>query len=177
MNRGVTKQIKQQEIAWALGSAAVAVTLTLALLGLGILYQQGWDLDPGGFAAPQVEPFRPVSPQAPLAGSQPIDPPIDRVDLEWGQRWILIFSTVFVAEMGDKTQLATLLMSAQSPSPWGIFLGSAGALVVASLLSVLLGEGLAQVIPRDLLQLIAGISFVGIGLYVLWDAQQESTEP
>ncbi len=153
----------------------MAVILTLGLLGLGILYQQDLMLDLGvvTMADPQIEPIRPVSPQVSLTGSPPVDQPID---LGWGQRWILIFSTVFVAEMGDKTQLATLLMSAQSPSPWGIFLGSAGALVVASLLSVLLGEGLAQVIPGDLLQLIAGISFVGIGLYVVWDAQQEPTE-
>jgi putative Ca2+/H+ antiporter (TMEM165/GDT1 family) len=153
----------------------MAVILTLGVLGLGILYQQDLMLDLGvvTMADPQIEPIRPVSPQVSLTGSQPVDQPLD---LGWGQRWILIFSTVFVAEMGDKTQLATLLMSAQSPSPWGIFLGSAGALVVASLLSVLLGEGLAQVIPRDLLQLIAGISFVGIGLYVVWDAQQEPTE-
>lgn len=173
----MTKQTQQKELAWALGTAGVAVILTLALLGLGMLYQRGWDLNPVVFVDSLAEPISPISPQPALAGSQPVDRPIELVDLEWGQRWILIFSTVFVAEMGDKTQLATLLMSAQSPSPWGIFFGSAGALVVASLLSVLLGEGLAQVIPRDLLQLIAGISFVGIGLYVLWDAQQESIEP
>lgn len=79
----------------------------------------------------------------------------------------ITFFTVFVAEMGDKTQLATMLMSAQSRSPWAIFLGSAGALVTASLVSVLLGEGLAQVLPPSTLQVLAGLGFVLIGAYVL----------
>ncbi len=83
--------------------------------------------------------------------------------------WIgLTFATVFVAEMGDKTQLATVLMSAQGKSPWGIFLGSASALVVASVISVVLGEGLSSVLPPAVLELAAGIGFVGIGLWVLW---------
>ncbi|NJK72124.1 MAG: TMEM165/GDT1 family protein [Synechococcaceae cyanobacterium SM2_3_60] len=83
--------------------------------------------------------------------------------------WIgLTFATVFVAEMGDKTQLATVLMSAQGKSPWSIFLGSASALVVASVISVVLGEGLSSVLPPAVLELAAGIGFVGIGLWVLW---------
>ncbi|MFS8895186.1 TMEM165/GDT1 family protein [Synechococcus sp. R3-13] len=84
------------------------------------------------------------------------------------QLWLVTFLTVFVAEMGDKTQLATLLMSAQSQSPWAIFFGSASALVTASLLSVVLGEGLGQVIPPGWLQWLAGAGFLMIGGYVLW---------
>ncbi len=80
----------------------------------------------------------------------------------------LTFATVFVAEMGDKTQLATMLMTAQSQSPWGIFLGSASALVTASLISVILGGSLAHFIPDQVLQLLAGIGFIVIGGFVLW---------
>lgn len=88
-------------------------------------------------------------------------------DSPW--QWILLtFTTVFVAEMGDKTQLATMLMSAKEKSPWSIFLGSASALVAASAVSVLLGDWLSKFIPPELLQLVAGASFVVIGLYVLW---------
>jgi len=93
----------------------------------------------------------------------------------------LTFATVFVAEMGDKTQLATLLMSAQSRSPWAIFLGSASALVTASLISVLLGEGLSQLLPPTTLQILAGSGFVVIGAYVLlmelWGPQDAQEEP
>ncbi|MEO0853969.1 MAG: TMEM165/GDT1 family protein, partial [Cyanobacteria bacterium J06648_11] len=84
-------------------------------------------------------------------------------------QWIaLTFTTVFVAEMGDKTQLATMLMSAKEKSPWSIFIGSASALVAASAVSVVLGDWLAKLIPPEFLQLAAGGSFVIIGLYVLW---------
>ena len=84
-------------------------------------------------------------------------------------QWLLIaFSTVFVAEMGDKTQLATMLMSAQGKSPWSIFFGSASALVAASLVSVTLGGWLSALVPPELLQGIAGVSFILLGMYVLW---------
>ncbi len=93
------------------------------------------------------------------------------------QLWFVTFLTVFVAEMGDKTQLATLLMSAQSKSPWAIFFGSASALVTASLLSVVLGGGLGQVIPSGWLQWLAGAGFLVIGVYVLWQEWQGDSLP
>ncbi|NJL98566.1 MAG: TMEM165/GDT1 family protein [Synechococcaceae cyanobacterium SM2_3_2] len=159
------------QLSIAFGFALLSIVAVFGLLGLGILYQSGdLSLEASWTAPPLTSPGI----QLPLAPSASSDIAIGSEG--WGQRWFLIFSTVFVAEMGDKTQLATLLMSAQSPSPWGIFIGSAGALVVASLISVLLGEGLAQVIPRDWLQLIAGIGFVVIGAYVLWNAWQEQPE-
>ena len=57
------------------------------------------------------------------------------------------FGTVFIAELGDKTQLATLLLSAQSGSPWLVFLGAALALICSSLVGVLLGQWLARTLP------------------------------
>lgn len=93
-------------------------------------------------------------------------------------QWItLTFATVFVAEMGDKTQLATMLMSAKEKSPWAIFFGSASALVAASAVSVLLGDWLAKLIPPEFMQLGAGGSFVAIGLYVLWQELLGHAEP
>lgn len=89
------------------------------------------------------------------------------------QSVLITFVTVFVAEMGDKTQLATMLMSAQAQSPWAIFWGSASALVTASFLSVVLGGGLSQVLPPTVLQLLASIGFIVIGSYVLWQALRE----
>ena len=76
------------------------------------------------------------------------------------------FTTVFVAELGDKTQLATLLLSAQSGAPWLVFLGAATALIASSLVGVLVGRWLAQVLPPERLQLMAGVLMVGLGLWL-----------
>lgn len=104
------------------------------------------------------------------------DPGPVLLDLTTWQVVFLTFLTVFVAEMGDKTQMATMLMSAQSKSPWAIFWGSASALIAASLVSVLLGEGVAQIIPTQMLQRGAAVGFIGIGLYVLWSQWRERQE-
>ena len=76
------------------------------------------------------------------------------------------FTTVFVAELGDKTQLATLLLSAQSGAPWLVFLGAATALIASSLVGVLVGRWLAQVLPPERLQLMAGVLMIGLGLWL-----------
>jgi putative Ca2+/H+ antiporter (TMEM165/GDT1 family) len=76
------------------------------------------------------------------------------------------FTTVFVAELGDKTQLATLLLSAQSGAPWRVFLGAATALIASSLVGVLVGRWLAQVLPPERLQLMAGVLMIGLGLWL-----------
>ena len=73
------------------------------------------------------------------------------------------FSTVFLAELGDKTQLATVAISGTSNRPLYVFLGSASAWVLASFLGALLGGGLAEVVPAQLLQLAAAIGFLVIG--------------
>lgn len=78
------------------------------------------------------------------------------------------FGAVFLAELGDKTQLATLAFAADGRSPWTIFLGSAAALVATSALAVLGGEALARVVPPLLLKRLAGLAFVVIGVLVLW---------
>ena len=74
------------------------------------------------------------------------------------------FSTVFIAELGDKTQLATLLLSAQSGSPWLVFLGAALALICSSLVGVLLGQWLARTLPPERLETMAGLLMVALGL-------------
>lgn len=83
-----------------------------------------------------------------------------------------IFVTVFFAELGDKTQLATLLFAAeQDTSKMGVFLASAGALVLSSLIAVLVGSQLSAYIPPRALKLVAGIGFIAIGIWVLIDAR------
>lgn len=87
--------------------------------------------------------------------------------------WKLVgttFAAVFIAELGDKTQLATLSFAAQG-SRWAVFLGSATALVLSSLVAVLGGEALARVVPPQLLQRTAGVLFLVIGAWVLWSTR------
>lgn len=82
-----------------------------------------------------------------------------------------VFIAVFIAELGDKTQLATMLFASDKEvSKWAVFLGSSLALVAASGLGVLAGSALSNVISPKLLSTIAGVGFVVIGVWVLWRA-------
>ena len=81
-----------------------------------------------------------------------------------------IFVTVFLAELGDKTQVATLLFAADPRlSRLEVFSASAGALALSSLLAVLVGGQLPNVLSPHLLKGIAGVGFLLIGLWTLLD--------
>ncbi len=82
------------------------------------------------------------------------------------------FLTIFLAEMGDKTQLATLLLSAQSRSPWIVFIGSGAALIATSLVGVLLGRYLAKVLSPKTLDIAAGMLLMVIAILLLGDVVQ-----
>ena len=73
------------------------------------------------------------------------------------------FITVFIAELGAKTQLATLTISGTSKKPLAVFLGSASALVFASLLGALTGGSISRFFPEVVLKSIASITFFIIG--------------
>ncbi|HEY9876710.1 MAG TPA: TMEM165/GDT1 family protein [Candidatus Obscuribacterales bacterium] len=79
------------------------------------------------------------------------------------------FLTIFLAEMGDKTQLATLLMSAESQSPWVVFAGASAALIATSLLGVLLGRWLARCLSPKTLEISAAALLLFISVLLLWD--------
>ena len=80
---------------------------------------------------------------------------------------ITAFSTIFLAELGDKTQIATLMLSAQSGRPLIIFIGAAVALIFTSLLGVIIGRWIAKNLPRERFTLVAAIIMLGIGLYLV----------
>lgn len=83
-----------------------------------------------------------------------------------------IFVTVLFAELGDKTQLATLLFAADpQTSRVGVFCASAGALVLSSLLAVLIGGQLPAFVSPRILKVAAGIGFVAIGGWMLLEAR------
>ncbi|MEO0538651.1 MAG: TMEM165/GDT1 family protein [Cyanobacteria bacterium P01_A01_bin.123] len=89
--------------------------------------------------------------------------------------WSIFFSTfvtIFLAEIGDKTQLTTLLMTAESHAPWIVFAGAGSALVLTSLLGVLLGQWLATRIEPKTLDRAAGLTLLGIAVWLLWDVWQ-----
>ena len=82
--------------------------------------------------------------------------------------WMTVFSTVFFAELGDKTQLATLLYAAKSPeAKWTVFAGAAMALVATSAVGVLAGEAVSRMVDPRTLSRVAGAGFVAIGLWTL----------
>lgn len=84
-----------------------------------------------------------------------------------------IFITVFLAELGDKTQLATLLFASdQRVSRLGVFFASSGALVLSSLLAVLMGTQLLNYVSPRALKLMAGVGFVAIGIWMLFDLRK-----
>lgn len=78
------------------------------------------------------------------------------------------FGIVFLAELGDKTQLATMLMATQKKSLAGVFLGASVALILASLVGVMLGEVLTKFLPPNLLKNGAGVCFVLMGIFLLF---------
>ena len=78
------------------------------------------------------------------------------------------FLTIFIAELGDKTQLATLTISGTSNKPLAVFLGSSTALVFASLLGALAGGSISNFVPEIILKSIASVTFfiIGIRLFI-----------
>lgn len=84
---------------------------------------------------------------------------------------LTVFGVVFLAELGDKTQLATILFSAKSPeSLMTVFLGASLALVATSAIGVAAGALVAEHLNPKLLSYIAGAGFVIIGLWTIWQA-------
>lgn len=80
----------------------------------------------------------------------------------------LSFITVFLAEIGDKSQLAAIALGGRSRLPRAVFLGSVTALILASFLGVIAGGGVAQLLPARLLKAIAAIGFLFMALRILW---------
>lgn len=78
------------------------------------------------------------------------------------------FVLVFMAELGDKTQLATFCLSAGCRSKISIFLGAAVALVLSSLIAVLFGEAVSRIIPPSYIRIGAGILFIAVGIWTLF---------
>lgn len=81
---------------------------------------------------------------------------------------IYTFFLVFIAELGDKTQLATMILSAKSKSVLPIFIGSSLALICTSLIGVIAGVYITKYIPPQFIQTGAGVLFLVMGILILW---------
>jgi len=84
--------------------------------------------------------------------------------------WRLFFTTlaiIFLAELGDKTQLTTIAMSAQAEKPWSVFFGAALALILTSLLGVAVGHFITDLVPTRLVHIGAGILFLVLGALLI----------
>ncbi|WNZ26647.1 TMEM165/GDT1 family protein [Leptolyngbya sp. NK1-12] len=79
------------------------------------------------------------------------------------------FLTIFLAELGDKTQMATLLMTAESHQPWIVFAGAGSALVATSLIGVWLGCWLAKRVSTKTLEKSAGLLLLLVAAQLVWD--------
>jgi len=81
--------------------------------------------------------------------------------------FLMAFGLIFLAELGDKTQLATFAYAAKSESRFSVFVGAALALVLTTLLGVLLGEAVARTVPPKAIRVVAGVLFLGFGVWIL----------
>ena len=77
------------------------------------------------------------------------------------------FGIIFLAEMGDKTQLAAMTMSAQTKKPWAVFIGASLALAAVSAIGVLVGGVIGQYVPLEWVKRVAAIAFIVIGVLML----------
>ncbi|NEO23920.1 MULTISPECIES: TMEM165/GDT1 family protein [unclassified Moorena] len=84
----------------------------------------------------------------------------------------LSFLTVFLAEIGDKSQFAAIALSGSLNSPRTVFLGTIAALILASFLGVVAGGGVAHLLPTRLLKAIAAIGFALMALRLLWPSER-----
>jgi len=77
------------------------------------------------------------------------------------------FIMLFLAELGDKTQLAVITMSANTDSKWSVFLGASLALILVTLIGVLVGDLISRYVPTEWLHRIVAIAFITIGILML----------
>jgi putative Ca2+/H+ antiporter (TMEM165/GDT1 family) len=78
------------------------------------------------------------------------------------------FGVIFLAEMGDKTQLAAMTLASQTKSPWAVLAGASLALAAVSAIGVAVGAALGHYLPLEWIKRAAGIAFIIIGALILF---------
>ena len=87
--------------------------------------------------------------------------------MDWKIFWTA-FATLFIAELGDKTQLAVIAMSAKTKTFLSVFLGASVALVLVTLIGVLVGSFITEYVPTEWIQRIVAVIFIGVGVLMLF---------
>lgn len=124
------------------------------------------EIEAGIEAGIAAEAIAPVCPE-PL---EPLEPSrAERAERPNLKIFLSTFLTIFLAELGDKTQLTTLLLAAKSHAPWVVFAGAGTALVATSLIGVWLGCWLAQRISPKTLETAAGVLLLLISAQLVWE--------
>ena len=88
--------------------------------------------------------------------------------MDW-RVFLTTFGVIFLAEMGDKTQLAAMTMAAESKKPWAVFVGADLALASVSALGVLVGSVIGDYISLIWIKRVAALAFIVIGILILLD--------
>ncbi|MCM3871882.1 MAG: TMEM165/GDT1 family protein [Pyrinomonadaceae bacterium] len=88
--------------------------------------------------------------------------------MDW-RVFLTTFGVIFLAEMGDKTQLAAMTMAAQTKRPWTVFIGSALALTAVSAIGVVVGSVVGNYLPMIWIKRAAAVAFIVIGVLILMD--------
>ena len=91
------------------------------------------------------------------------------VDKRFSSIFLTTFTTIFIAELGDKTQIATLMLSAESGKPIIVFIGSSLAFISSSLVGVLIGKWLSDKISPNKFALITGLLMIFISVFLGYD--------
>ncbi len=88
----------------------------------------------------------------------------------------LSFIAVFLSELGDKSQLAAIALGGSSKFPQAVFLGTASALLLTTFLGVLVGQGVAEILPTNIVKVTAAIGFAIMGIRLLLSGEEEPEE-
>ena len=93
----------------------------------------------------------------------------EKIEKRFSSIFITTFTTIFIAELGDKTQIATLMLSAESGKPIIVFLGSSLALISSSLVGVLIGKWLSKKISPSKFAFFTGLLMLIISIFLAYD--------
>ncbi len=86
--------------------------------------------------------------------------------INW-QIMLSTFTMIFLAEIGDKTQLVTFAFATRSKSPLSVFIGASSALVLTTLIAIIMGGIIGKIVPEKIIKIAAGLLFIGFGVVTI----------